>query len=265
MSRVNVDAEVWGDPRFEVLARLAGYRNRHEAIGRMAAVWLQNTMRGSHVLSVELLSSLLDVPVDDVVHVLESAELGERVHTGVRVRGCDGRTDWYQARVSSGREGGVISGRSRRSKREANANGLASKTNPPAPAPAPAQDPEGEARSRQIAQADRGNLANRLWLHQEELRKKLRDQGITCRSLGASLGAVAAVERILIEGYSESDCRAVLDEFYREAVEKKSALWFDGVTNWKPEPFRRALAGGRSSGGANDDYRPTRILAGGGS
>jgi hypothetical protein len=48
---------------------------------------------------------------------------------------------------------------------------------------------------------------------------------------------------VLEDGHTVEDCEHVLRRYAAEARARprESAQWFDGVTNWRPENFARAL------------------------
>jgi hypothetical protein len=106
VSRVNVDGKVWSDPRFEVLATLAGFANRYEAVGRMARIWYYCTESGTESVSPHILGAILGLDPDQVGEVLERAELGRIAGERIRIRGCSGRTDWLAKRRAAAKAGG---------------------------------------------------------------------------------------------------------------------------------------------------------------
>lgn len=105
--RVTIEATVWSDPRFDVLAGFLGV-DKPAAIGRMAAVWGACTLRGAYSLPVVLLATLLQCATDDVARFLELSELGEAQEDGsVRIRGTKGRVEWLTKKKTAGASGGA--------------------------------------------------------------------------------------------------------------------------------------------------------------
>jgi hypothetical protein len=80
----------------------------------------------------------------------------------------------------------------------------------------------------------------RIW----ELQNQLRQQSIPgAQPLRATPKALARVAKVLEDGHTVEDCEHVLRRYAAEARARprESAQWFDGVTNWRPENFARAL------------------------
>ena len=107
MARVTVDAAVFTDSRFDVLARELR-TTRDSAVMRMIRVWVNCTDRETDRFSPRFLSPLLRCKADQVVAALcESAQLGEALDDGtVRIRGCAGRTDWLAKKRATAEAGG---------------------------------------------------------------------------------------------------------------------------------------------------------------
>lgn len=79
----------------------------------------------------------------------------------------------------------------------------------------------------------------RLWDLQNELRQQAIPGSLPLRATAKALDRVA---KILADGHTPADCETVLRRYAVEARSKReSAQWFDGVTNWRPENFARAL------------------------
>ena len=104
---VNIEAKVWGDVRFRVLAKALGC-DIYSAVGRMAALWGECTERDSYYLPPDLVAMYLDIEVADVDSVLcHRAGLAEATPEGIRLRGTEGRTEWLaknRRRASAGGE-----------------------------------------------------------------------------------------------------------------------------------------------------------------
>ncbi len=92
---VTIHHKAFGDRRIAYLGELAGY-NQAEALGRMAMLWSLCTELQTDTPSDIEIKSCLGTKGPEAL--LES-ELGERDPGGrVRVKGCDGRIEWYGER-----------------------------------------------------------------------------------------------------------------------------------------------------------------------
>lgn len=96
------------------------------------------------------------------------------------------------------------------------------------------------------------DVSQHLWRTQDLLRK---ETGLRCNSLKGSASALVRVAKILEGGHDKDDCMAVLKRYRDEAMQSKDLQWFDGVTNWRPENFDRAL-GKVGSAGTPEPYQP---------
>ena len=98
MSAVRLDADAFGDPRIEYLAKLAGY-SEYEALGRLAWLWRYCTARQLYALEPAIIESHLAIEADALV----KAGLGEHSFDGrIRIRGTEGRIEWLaKLRVNS--------------------------------------------------------------------------------------------------------------------------------------------------------------------
>lgn len=110
LARVNLEAEVWGDPRFPHLERLLGYPpcSGHLAIARMAKVWgwqVEHYTPDAPCFHVpeEVIEMALEVEGERAVAALVRANLAELTPDGVRVRGSSHEaTGWlYRVRARS--------------------------------------------------------------------------------------------------------------------------------------------------------------------
>lgn len=91
---VTIHHSAWGDDRFIALARYAGYVDADYALIKMARVWSLCTELGTDIPPIDRIATCL--MVDDVHATLVRARLGEALEDGsVRVRGCDGRIEWF--------------------------------------------------------------------------------------------------------------------------------------------------------------------------
>ena len=108
--------------------------------------------------------------------------------------------------------------------------------------------PEPERRRRRsgkdAALADHRQEAVRLWDRQEALRREINP---ACRARAADDARIAPIASLLASGRSPADCEAVLGNYAAESKRTNDLRWFDGVTNWRPANFERAL--GHALGG----------------
>lgn len=100
---VRIEDEAFCDPRFDVLGALCGY-NRYEAMGRMAHVWRYCTERNTDILAAAIVNAILGFGGSAAI---VTAELGEQLELGIRIRGSHGRRrEWHhelqQARQLAG-------------------------------------------------------------------------------------------------------------------------------------------------------------------
>lgn len=91
-ANVTVHHGAHGDTRYESLGETCGY-NRHEALGRMVALWSVCTERHTDTPGESWIRSCLGR--NGVQGLLESG-LGENTGDGIRVKGCEGRTGWFK-------------------------------------------------------------------------------------------------------------------------------------------------------------------------
>ena len=88
--RVTVEASVFIDPRFDVLAAELQC-SRDSALVRMMRIWLQCTERERDRFPARLMGHLLQCEPARAARALCRAELGERAGRGqIRIRGCAG-------------------------------------------------------------------------------------------------------------------------------------------------------------------------------
>lgn len=106
-SPVRIDAEAWGDLRFATLARLLGLADRDHALIKVARIWSWQTEHytpeaPTYVIDPDIVESALG---DGGVVALVRARLAEEVPDGVRMRGTEGRIEWYWALRQKGKKG----------------------------------------------------------------------------------------------------------------------------------------------------------------
>lgn len=97
-----INANMFGNPRLEVLGQVAGY-NAHEALGRWARAGAECTERQSYVLSEPLIAVLFG---PRGVEALLAAELAERMDGGLRMLEMEGDIEWYADIASKRRRAG---------------------------------------------------------------------------------------------------------------------------------------------------------------
>jgi hypothetical protein len=148
MARVNVDSIALHDPRFDLLAKLAGYADGDHARGKMLRIWNLCTERETDVPQLALIAIELGLAEDVARDSLVAAELASPESDGqIRIRGCTGRTEWLAARRKAAQKGGLAKaakgrGLAAENRKQNSADARPQKCPPaPAPAPAPALDP----------------------------------------------------------------------------------------------------------------------------
>jgi hypothetical protein len=72
----------------------------------MIEVWAWCTYRQTDVVAPEILATYLEVSPEEVTTLLVTADLGEKVKGGVRIKGCQGRIDWYGKIKAGAKKGG---------------------------------------------------------------------------------------------------------------------------------------------------------------
>jgi uncharacterized phage protein (TIGR02220 family) len=135
MASVRIENKAFTDVRIDVLAQLAGYANRHEAIGRLAYLWSVCTEQNSYVVNEAVVIATLGARG---VEALVKSGLGRRTKKGVYVCGTRGRIEWLEEKRKCGRLGGRPKGTGR--KPNGSPSGLPTgdpNVNPPSPSPSP--------------------------------------------------------------------------------------------------------------------------------
>ena len=103
MAKAPVRLDDVDDSRFELMGDIAGF-NRFESLGRMARLYAHCTTEQEHVVTESRARSFL---TDKGVLGAVEAELLERVDGGLRVRGTEGRIEWYAEYKAGRRKGGL--------------------------------------------------------------------------------------------------------------------------------------------------------------
>lgn len=112
---VRIEGFAFTDVRIAILGTVAGY-NRHEALGRLAALWSYCTERQLYVVPMRAIEEFLG---HGGANGLIESGLGESDVGGIRVRGTAGRIEWLEKRRAAARLGGE-SNRDRLAKRKPN-------------------------------------------------------------------------------------------------------------------------------------------------
>tara|TARA_B100000029_G_scaffold119127_2_gene112242 strand:+ start:466 stop:1305 length:840 start_codon:yes stop_codon:yes gene_type:complete len=105
MSHVTVDASVDDDPRYDLLATLAGY-HRDMVVGRMIKVWRWCTKNQKDVIPPEYLAVYLHLDPSKVAVIMEECGLGEVTGDGIRIKGCKDRIYWLGRLRENASKGG---------------------------------------------------------------------------------------------------------------------------------------------------------------
>jgi hypothetical protein len=105
LTGVTIARDAFGDPRYVHLAELLNLRNQYEALGRMATLWSICTALGTNVPPLAKIVVCLGKGGPEA---LVDADLGELVEDGlIRVKGCEGRTEWRTENKKKGEAGGA--------------------------------------------------------------------------------------------------------------------------------------------------------------
>lgn len=236
-TNVTIKAKAWTDPRFDLLAELAGY-SRNEALIRMAQLWGQCTDDETHVLSEAAIRGRLGARgVDNIIE----ADLGERVEGGIRIKGTGAdTTDW----LGNKRRAGSAGGKRRSSRAEANLKQNRSRTEAEpkqeastAEAPPNPRDLDLDLISSSSAAGLRATV-ERLWASYERL---CGERGLRAKPFMP--GDEQALRLLLSAGWTADQV-----EIHLHAIAERAAafpderLWADGKRTWKPDVMREALA-----------------------
>lgn len=100
---VRIDEAAFGDSRIRRLARLLEM-DEFGALGRLVHVWRACTDRETDVLAADAMNAIVDH--DGFSTALVQADLGEKVESGVRIKGCRGRIEWLTRRREAAKSGG---------------------------------------------------------------------------------------------------------------------------------------------------------------
>lgn len=140
-TRVNIEAEAWGDIRFATLARLCKLVDSDHALVKCARIWAWQTEHftpesPTYVVDIDIVESVLG---EGAAEILIRCRLAEPAPGGVRIKGSEGRIEWLYRNRSNGKK--------RRGGHERVAGARAG-----APAPGD-QVPNGSAAHKQVAPA----------------------------------------------------------------------------------------------------------------
>src|SRR5690606_6432310 len=91
---VRIEDEAFSDERYEDLAELAGMAASEHARGKMARIWRQCTIEGTHVVSNSIPRRVLGPNAIDALVGARLAEIVDENH--VRIRGTAGRIEWLK-------------------------------------------------------------------------------------------------------------------------------------------------------------------------
>ena len=105
MAGVTIAAGAFGDPRFDYLAELMSYADADHARGKMAKLISRCTALGTSALPPKVIVVCLGKLGPEAI---VEADLGELLDDGtIRVKGCEGRTEWLAESADRGTTGGV--------------------------------------------------------------------------------------------------------------------------------------------------------------
>lgn len=103
MTAVRIENEAFSDLRFEVLAKLCHLADADHARGKMLQIWRQCTASGAYVLGEQIIIAVLG---DSGATSIVESGLGERVETGIRIKGTRGRIEWLKKLRKNAQKGG---------------------------------------------------------------------------------------------------------------------------------------------------------------
>lgn len=120
---MRIEDDAFSCERYEVLAKLCHLADSDHARGKMLRLWRQCTALHVYVLSESIVAAVLG---ENGASALHESGLGERVDTGVRIKGTRGRIEWLRKLRKNAKKGGIAKAAKRQAqgKQEA-ANNLA--------------------------------------------------------------------------------------------------------------------------------------------
>lgn len=106
-----------------------------------------------------------------------------------------------------------------------------------------------EPRGKKGWNAEQLAAAERIWTFLNHARKWASPE---VRGLKLTKTSVDMICKLFVDGHTEEEAQAVIRQYAREAKAKPESMeWFDGVTNFRPANFQRALGKvGTRNGGA---------------
>lgn len=271
MARMSVDDSVLRDTRVKRLAKAMGW-SRRETIGALLDVWAVCYDRVSPVLHVDDVNEAAEA--DAFCAQLIAADLASLLPedaSRVRLSGVEDRIGYLSTKQKAGRQGGVKSGESRRSKKEARASFASKQTfaeveapaNPlPSALPSAPVDPSAVASASEKPPADpvepRRREASAIWREFQDARQRVArelsmaaptlpdsDQGRT--ELGHRLRELVTEAGESLES-AAARCRHALARAAFEAKRDRKFDWFGGKM-WTKAQFdgfaSRPLEGAR--------------------
>lgn len=135
---VTIEHSAFSDRRIAYLGEHAGYSHM-EALGRMATLW----SRCTELLTDKPGTAEIEACIGRDEALLLKSGLGELTPEGVRVRGCQGRTEWYADIHERNRKGGEVRATTAaRTQRGRFARSNSPADDQPPPAPIPRSDPD---------------------------------------------------------------------------------------------------------------------------
>lgn len=112
LARVNIENQIWTDPRVDVLAKLIK-KDRFAAIGRLAYLWNICTEQGAFEMKKESIDILFKSTKNFSDKLVESG-LGSLTNSDrIRICGAEERLSWLKTMREKGKSGGIKSGISR--------------------------------------------------------------------------------------------------------------------------------------------------------
>lgn len=258
MASTRTDDSAFGDVRFVVLAKLCGLADEDHARGKVERLWRQCTHEQTYVLGADVVDAILGERGSEFIC---TANLGEPVEGGIRIKGTKGRIEWLGKLRKNSKKGGAANKAKRTAKKVATGepNGYPSGQPSgigaecplvPVLVPSPSEIPElPPARAPDPPApepAARTALGDSLWAKHKALRERLHaelrlaDKLQTLHDFDPGRSELAA--RILERPDAASEaCEHVLAVGEAEARAKGSLQWLDGGI-WRLGRFSRMLA-----------------------
>jgi hypothetical protein len=263
MARMSIDDSVLRDPRIDELAEAMGW-SRRETVGALIDLWAVCYDQVSATLPAKHVDRVGGAPGFSAQMVAAGlAKVLREDETLLRISGVEGRIEYLTSKRDAGRQGGVKSGQSRRSKIEARASSASKQTFEAAEAPAnpipsasavpnpPVVVPETKPATPEPDRSEtRRQAISLIWQEHLDLRRVVAAElGQRVTDLHPTDGGRSELRERFADAemvHSTIDetverCRHVLAVVAAECREKRTIRWFDGQI-WRRDRFDRSAA-----------------------